>query len=77
MGDVVVEGYDGAGEVEGCVDGVGNVVAEGEMLGCCGDGDAVSLGEVGGVELFLLMSISDFAVNSRVLQQTSNTLPPL
>ncbi|KAJ8112196.1 hypothetical protein OPT61_g5387 [Boeremia exigua] len=58
LGDVVVEGEDGAGEVEGRVHGVGEVVAEGEVVGLGGDGDAVALGEVGGVELLLLDVIS-------------------
>lgn len=52
--DVVVEGYYGAGEVERGVGRVGEVVAEGEVGAAGWDADAVALGEVGRVELFLL-----------------------
>ena len=58
LGDVVVECQDGAGEVEGRVEGVGEVVAEGEVGWFGGDGDAIALGEIGRVELFLLDVIS-------------------
>lgn len=54
----VVEGEDGTGEVERRVHGVSEIVAEGEVLGFRRDGHAVALGEVGGVELFLLEVIS-------------------
>lgn len=59
LGDVVVKGEDGAGEVKGRVQGVGEVVAEGVVGGFGGDGDAVALGEVGRVELFLLWLVSN------------------
>lgn len=58
LGDVVVEGYDGAGEVEGGVDGVADVVAEGVVFWGGGNGDSIALGEVGRVELLLLGGIS-------------------
>jgi hypothetical protein len=59
LGDEVVEGDDGAREVERRVDGVGEVVAEVEVVSRGGGGDAVALREVGGVELFLLASVSE------------------
>lgn len=58
MRDVVVEGYDGADEIEGSVDGIGEVVAE-VVVSCRGGGaNTIVFGEVGGVELFLLELIS-------------------
>lgn len=60
LGNVVVEGEDWACEVERSIDCVAYEVAEGEVRGVGGDGDAVSFGEVGGVELLLLGGISRF-----------------
>jgi hypothetical protein len=57
--DVIVEGEDWACEIERRVHGVGEVVEEGEIVRFGGDGDAVTLGEVRGVELFLLDVISE------------------
>lgn len=58
LGDVVVEGEDGAGEVEGRVEDVSEVVAEGVVLVVGGGCDAVAFGEGGEVELFLFVLIS-------------------
>lgn len=55
---VVVESYNGANEVEGGVDGVGEVVAEAVISRGGGGADTVVFREVGGVELFLLELIS-------------------
>ena len=56
--DVVVEGEDGAGEVEGRVESVGEVGAEGVDGGFGGDRDAITFGKGGRVELFLLGGVS-------------------
>jgi hypothetical protein len=59
LGDVVVEGQDGPGQVEGRVERVGEVGGKAEVgIGRRGEGDAVTFGEGGRVELFLLGSIS-------------------
>jgi hypothetical protein len=58
LGDVVVEGEDGAGEVEGRVEGVGEVVGEGEVGWGRRGVDAFALGEAGGVDIFLLERVS-------------------
>ena len=59
MGDVVVEGEDGADEVEGRVEDVGEVVTEGVVVRVVGaEGDAVAFGVGGWGEIFLLKWIS-------------------
>ena len=57
--NVVVEGEDGPDEVEGRVEDVGEVVAEGVVVGVVGaEGDAVAFGVGGRGEVFLLEWIS-------------------
>lgn len=46
LGDVVVEGEDWAGDVEGGVDGVCEVVAEIVVVCVCGDGDTISFRQI-------------------------------
>jgi hypothetical protein len=58
LGHVVVEGYDGAGEIERRVQSVGEVIPKGVVRGFGGDGDAVALGEIRGIELFVVGVIS-------------------
>ena len=58
LGDVVVEGEDWAGEVEGGVEDVGDVVAEAEVLGVGRGVDSLALGVVGGIDVFLLKCVS-------------------
>ena len=63
--DVVVEGQDRADEVERGVEDVGEVVAEGVVVGIVGaEGDAVAFGVGGWGEIFLLKWIS-FTVVAR------------
>jgi hypothetical protein len=58
LGDVVVECEDRAGKVERCVEGVGDVVAEGIVVSLGGGADTVAFGEVGRIKLFLLGRLS-------------------
>lgn len=58
LGDIVVEGEDWAGEVEGGVEDVGDVVAEAEVLGAGRGVDALALGVVDGIDIFLLKCVS-------------------
>ena len=58
LGDVIVEGEDWAGEVEGGVEDVGDVVAEAEVLGVGRGVDSLALGVVGGIDVFLLKCVS-------------------
>jgi hypothetical protein len=58
LGDVVVEGEDWAGEVEGCVEDVGDVVAEAEVVGAGRGVDSLALGVAGGIDVLLLKRVS-------------------
>lgn len=59
--DVVVEGQDWAGEVEGGVEDVGEVVAEIEVFWFWWCVDSLALGEVGRIDVFLLKCVSMIA----------------
>jgi hypothetical protein len=56
--DVVVESQDWAGEVEGRVQDVGDVVAEAEVLRAGRGVYALALGEAGGIDVLLLKCVS-------------------
>jgi hypothetical protein len=58
LSDVVIECNDRSSEVEGRVHGIGEIVAESIITRLGRYGDAVPLGKVGGVKLFLLDVIS-------------------
>ena len=54
LGDPVVESHDWAGEVEWRVHCVSEIVAERKVRGFGRNSDAVALGQIRGIELFLL-----------------------
>jgi hypothetical protein len=58
LGDVVVEGEDWAGKVEGGVEDVGDVVAEAEVLRAGRGVNSFTLGVVGGIDVLLLKCVS-------------------
>lgn len=59
MGDVVVECDDWPRKIERGVNCVGDVITEVVVFDICRCCDTISLGEIGGVELLLLMAISN------------------
>ena len=59
LGDIIIECDDWPRKVEWGIDCVGNVVAEVVVFGICGDCYTVSFGGIGGVQLLLLMGISN------------------
>ena len=71
---VIVECDDWACEVQGRIHSVCEVIAKTEVFSFCGDGDAVALGEVGGIKLFLLDVIS-LQEKGRGEMRTSTELP--
>ena len=71
LGDVIVEGEDGAREVERGVESVGKVVAEAVLVRFGGYVDSISFRQGGGVQLLLLDNVS-----SRFTRFSGYSVPP-